>query len=416
MTASVDPSIVINDHIGRVLLRYFRKAFGVETGRPRLDLSRDMEMLRLHWSMSPALRDLTTYILANRHETQSFLTFREHVEDGVIRGRLDARATIIRRMTTGHPTTTVTQEPVRSFASGANQVVAWVLEQAWRLSARFLSLLPEETGYRDAVEANVLSLERVRRIDAIRTAMNETNLAGRPQSGALQQAVRSRRRMYRLAYQAFMDLVAVEAGDLEVIGRMLQATLLGPLETWQRFELAVGLSLAEGLEQSIGEQAVLSLLRADSKEPIARIGRFAVFWQTRTHLYQEPTPEPSETIVKGILNAYGLSPGGDRPDLVVVDAEAGAVVAVVEVKFFGGDAEDNRARIREAAAQLVRYGRGYEPMPALDALLGRSIIAVIRNAVPLPVPRPFNVPFIVDFEGIKHGQLTGWADSLPSHS
>jgi len=412
MTTPSDPSITINDHIGRILLRYFRKAFGVEIGRPRLDLSRDMEMLRLHWSMSPALRELTAYVLANRHETQSFLSSREHVEDGVIRGRLDARATIIRRMATGHPTATVTQEPVRSFASGANQVVAWVLEQAWRLSARFLSLLPEETGYRDAVEANVLSLERVRRIDAIRTAMSETNLAGRPRGGALQQAVRSRRMMYRLAYKAFMDLVAVETGDLEVIGRMLQATLLGPLETWQRFELAVGLSLAEGLEQSMGEPAVLSLLRADNKEPIARIGRFAIFWQTRTNLYQEPVAEPSEAIVKRILLAYGLSPSGDRPDLVVVDAEAGSVVAVVEVKFFSGEAEDNLGRVREATTQLVRYGRGYGPVSELDALLGRSIIAVIRNAVPMPVPRPPNVPLIVDFEGIKRGQLTSWADNL----
>jgi hypothetical protein len=74
--------------------------------------------------------------------------------------------------------------------------VAWVLQQAWLLSGRFLSLLPEATGYRLAVEDGAKRLEQVRKIEAIRTAMAETNVAHRPGKGSLQEAARSRRGMY----------------------------------------------------------------------------------------------------------------------------------------------------------------------------------------------------------------------------
>jgi hypothetical protein len=409
---TVDTSLAINDHISRILLRYFRNAFHVEVGTPRVDLRRDMELLRFHWSISPALRDLTNYIAANRHETQSFLTFRTRIDSGAIRGRLDARATMIRHILTGNTAETVTLEPIRSFATGPNHVVAWVLQQAWLLSGRFLSLLPEATGYRLAVEDGAKRLEQVRKIEAIRTAMAETNVAHRPGKGSLQEAARSRRGMYRLAHRAFMELTAIEAGDLSVIERMLRSTLLGPLEEWQRFELAVGLGLAESLEDRLGTRAAFSVLQGESKEPIAQIGRFSIFWQSRTPFYVEPEPEPTEQVVQKIISAYGMQASSDRPDLVVADMEAGNVVAVIEVKFFGGDAEDKMDRVRAATAQVVRYSRGYRTMENIVGILDHSVIALIRNAVEMPSPRPVGIPLIVDFEGVRLGHLSAWATEL----
>jgi hypothetical protein len=413
MTAAT--SIAINDHICGILLRYFRSAFQVEVGKPRVDLLRDMDLLRLHWSISPALRKLTDYIIANRHETQSFLTFRVSVEAGVVRGRLDARATMIRHILTGNTAETVALAPVRSFATGPNHVVAWVLQQAWLLSGRFLSLLPEATGYRLAVEDEAQRLEKVRKIEAIRTAMAETNLSQRPGRGSLQEAARSRKGMYRLAHHAFMDLVAIESGDLNAIERMLRATLLGPLDEWQRFELAVGLGLADSLEKMLQTRAVFNVLQGESKAPLARIGRFSVFWQNRRPLgieYIEAEPEPAEQIVQSILSTYGLQASSDRPDLVVADMEAGKVVAVIEVKFFGGEAEDRMDRVRAATEQLVRYSRGYRPLATISELLDRSVIALISNAVEIPSPRPVGVPIIVDFEDIRQGRLSAWAGHL----
>jgi hypothetical protein len=408
----------INAHISSILLRYFRRAFAVQIDAPRLDLVRDMEMLRMHWSISPALNKLTGYILAHRHESQSFLAFQTRVEDGAVRGRLDARATMIKRLVTGHPSVTVAQEPVRSFASGPNHVMAWVLQQAWLLSGQFLHMLADQqTGYRLAVETSTLALEQVRKIESIRTTMSEANLARRPGGGALQQAARSRRLMHRLAYDAFMELAAIEAGDADAISRMLQATLLGPMEEWRRFELAVGLGLAQALEAAIGLPAVLSVLRGEGKTPVARIGRFAIFWQSQSDFYDKPPPEPSEIIVRGILDAYGLSESSDRPDLIVADMLSSQVVAVVEVKFFAGAAEDTYDRVRGATAQVVRYARGYRDIADIAGLLGSSVIALIRNAIPMPALRPPGVPLIVDFEDIRQGQLAGWAKALaaPRH-
>jgi hypothetical protein len=108
--------------------------------------------------------------------------------------------------------------------------MAWVLQQGWLLSGQFLHMLADQqTGYRLAVEASTLALEQVRKIESIRTTMSDANLARRPGGGALQQAARSRRVMHRLAYEAFMELAAIEAGDADAISRMLQATLLGPM-------------------------------------------------------------------------------------------------------------------------------------------------------------------------------------------
>ncbi len=186
---------------------------------------------------------------------------------------------------------------------------------------------------------------------------------------------------------------------------------------WRRFELAVGLGLAQALEGAIGLPAVLSVLRAEGKTPVARIGHFAIFWQSQTEFYGKPPPEPSEIIVRGILDAYGLSESSDRPDLIVADMVSGQVVAVVEVKFFAGAAEDTYDRVRGATAQVVRYARGYRDIADIAGLLGSSVIALIRNAIPMPGLRSPGVPLIVDFEDIRQGQLADWAKMLaaPRH-
>ena len=188
--------------------------------------------------------------------------------------------------------------------------------------------------------------------------------------------------------------------------------MLAPLETWRRYELAIAFSVAEALAASEGGALTLNLLMGDTSIPIARVGRYAVYWQSRTDLYRPPEIEPSEQVVRNILAAYSLSASSDRPDLVVIDNDRRSVAAVIEVKYL--TAEDASDRVRSAVEQLVRYARLYHPIEETGPLLGRSLVAVSQGLEGLvaPEPLPADVPMICDFASIRQGQLGAWAERL----
>jgi len=402
----------INDYLTRFLLRYFRNAVAVGVKHPDIDVERDLELLRLHWAISEPVRELVTYLSQHRHEIQAVLESCRQEDDARVRGRFDARATMIRRLVTGHPTLTVSHEPVRTFNSGPNHVLTWVLEQAWRLALRFEDMLPEGASYMAAIEESTPGLERIRRFDAIHQAAKQINLARRPGPQAVKEASRSRRQIYVLACRAYRSLQSIEAGEAESIIKLLNDTLLGPLHLWQRFELVVGLGVARALSAATGRPTALGFL-AGGREPIARVGGYEVHWQSRTRAYQQPRTEPSEALIARLLDQYGLPVGAERPDLVVLDATAGEAVAIVEVKYFASEESDGADALRGAIGQLVRYARGYRPMEHIDGLLDHSIAAVIRHKEGrMPDPKPYGLPLIADFEGIMRGHLEPWARCL----
>lgn len=399
----------ITDHIAGFLLRYFRRAERAGVNRPYVDAARDRDLLRLHWALSPVVQNLATYVLQHRHEIQSVLTTARRIEDSIVRGRIDARATLLHRRMTGLATAMVSHEPLRSYDSGPNQVLIWVLMQACSLASRFAAMLPDSATYRAAVDATVQSLEQVRRIHAVSLMSADPSATKRPGSAALLEAGRSRREIYRRAREAYETLIRIESGDPEAITAMLRATLLGPLEAWRRYELAVAFSVAEALERAGQSPLVLNLLIGDTGSPVVRIGRFSVFWQTRTSFYRAPPLEPSERAIQRILDVYGLSAASDRPDLVVTDDVAGGVASVIEVKYL--TAEDAADRVRSAVGQLVRYARLYHPIDETGPLLGRSLVAVSQGieAIVAPSAVPNDAPLIVDFASIRLGQLAAWA-------
>lgn len=402
----------INDYLTRFLLRYFRNAVVVGVERPDMDAERDLDLLRLHWAISEPVRELVTYLSQHRHEIQAVLESRRQEDDARVRGRFDARATMIRRLVTGHPTLTVSHEPVRTFNSGPNHVLTWVLEQAWRLALRFQDMLPEGASYRAAIEESAPGLEQIRRFDAIHQAAKQINLSRRPGPQAVKEASRSRRQIYVLACEAYRSLQAIEAGETEAITKLLNDTLLGPLHLWQRFELAVGLGVAKALSAASARPVALGFF-GGGREPVARVGDYEVHWQSRTCAYREPPAEPSEALTAKLLEQYGLPAGADRPDLVVLDAAAGEAVAVIEVKYFSSMVSDGADALRGAVGQLVRYARGYRTLEHIDGLLDHSIAAVIRReAGRMPDPKPYGLPMIVDFEGIMQRGLEPWARRL----
>lgn len=410
--ASPPGDLEITDHIAGFLLRYFRAAVSAGANRPYVDASRDRDLLRLHWAVSPVVRDLATYVLQHRHEIQSMLTTARRVEDSTVRGRIDARATLLHRRMTGLTTAMVSHEPLRSYDSGPNQVLIWVLMQARSLALRFAAMLPDSASYRDGVDAAIQGLEQVRRIHAISLMAADPSAANRPGSAAILEARRSRREIYRRAQQAYEMLVRIESGNPDTIASMLRDTLLAPLESWRRYELAIAFSVAEAIAAADQKPLTLNLVMGETSVPIVRAGRYSVFWQSRTHFYRPADLEPSELVVRRILDVYGMSAASDRPDLVVVDDERNAVAAVIEVKYL--TAEDASDRVRSAVTQLVRYARLYHPIDETGPLLGRSLVAVSQglDGLAIPEPVPDATPMIYDFAAIQRGQLAAWVERL----
>ena len=401
----------INDYLTQFLLRYFRRAEEVDVARPDLDGERDFDLLRLHWAVSETMRDLVSHLSRHRHEIQAVLQSRRHEDDARVRGSFDPRTTLFRRLVTGHPTVTVSHAPVRTFVSGPNHVLTWVLETAWRLALRFEGLLPKEASYRAAIERTTPRLETIRRFDAVHQAAKTIDLTRRPGPQALKEASRSRRQIYVLAGRAYRALQLIEAGDPDAIVAVLNDTLLGPLHLWQRFELAVGLGVARALSDALSRPVTLGFLGGGA-EPISRVGGYEIHWQGRTQAYEQPEPEPSEALTAELLGRYGLSLGADRPDLVVLDGD-GTAVAIVEAKYFSSEENDGADALRGAVGQLVRYARGYRPMARVNEILDHSIVAVSRHeAGKVPEPKPYGLPLIVEFEGLVQRRLESWARRL----
>ena len=405
---SIDAAIV--DFSAGLLLRYFRAGAPIDGGMPRLDQRRDVEILKGHWSLSQPVRALVSYLLDRPHEAQALLTYRERVDNAVARGRIDARRTWLYRQQTGLSSALVTHEPVRSFNTGPNMLLAWVLREAASYTARLLTWQAASSAYLPTIEAAQADMRKVQRIEGLREPLRAVSLGQRPSAGAVRDSARSRRPVYRLAVEAYRLLQGLERGDLTAMESVARSALIAPLEDWRRFELAVGLAVGEALGRAADAPLQLHLLGSDSAGPIVTAGRFAVYWQQITP-YHAPAPlEPSEVATRAALADYGIAVGTERPDLLVVDRDKNAVVSVVEVKYIAGDTAT--ARFREAVDQVVRYGRSYAPAAERNALLSRSLVALSRHA-PARVGHAAPAPFAADFEAIRqpHG-LDAWAAAV----
>jgi len=403
----IDSQIV--DYSAAVLIRYFRGGSGVSGAAPRFDAQRDSEILRGHWAISGPVRALVGYVLTHPHEAQSLLSSRIRVDDAVARGRINAVRTWAYRIQTGLPTAVVTSEPVRSFNTGPNLLLAWVLREAATFTARLAQWQGPAMPYFSVIEQAQKEIASVQRIEALREPLRAVLLGQRPTSGVVQLASRARQPIYKLAVQAYLLLQGLERFEPSAINTVAQTALIGPLEDWRRFELAVALAVGEALGTVCGLPVELRVLGGISSAPIITSGQFAVHWQQKTAFYVEPDREPSEEVTASILNAYGFSGGPDRPDLVIVDQASSSVIAVIEVKYLAGDT--GNARFREAVDQVVRYARGYAATGDTSGILSRSLVALSAGA-PIVRDPDAGVPFAVDFDGIVRGDLTAWASKI----
>ena len=395
----------ITDYAAAVFLRYFRKGIRAETEMPHLDRARDIALLRAHWAISKPVRDFLSYVLSHRHEAQSLLQINRRTDDAVARGRIDARSTILMRRVSGHPSLIVSEEPVRSFNTGPNQVVAWVVHMAANHVARLFALQQQGSAYTELIESAMSEIAAVKRLEALREPLKHVATNRRPESGAIRDAARSRRMIYRHAIAAYNTLTGIEAGEEAALQRVLQSTLIAPLEQWRRFELAVAVGIGEVISEETGEEMWLSVIGSLQDQPIIQCGRFRIYWQSGTALFSNPPLEPSEIRLEAALSAYGMQLSAGRPDLVIVDQEEGSVAAIVEVKYLAGDTAAER--FREAAAQVVHYARGYSNSASIDNLVSRSLIALSMDA-PKIIDCATPTVWAVDFPAMRQGALRGW--------
>ena len=400
----------LHDFTTRLLLRYFRAGRSASVSEPNVHRMKDLDLLRWHWSVSSPILNLCDHVLRNRHELQSSLAERLRTDDAVVRGRIDAKRTVMARALSGHPTRVVFAEPVRSYTSGPNHVLVWVLQRAHFLLARFAADAGPSSGYSEKVGTAIKALSAARRVGTVAQAIADTDYTQYPSPQSLAQAAAARKRLYRLAHAAIQLLRRVENGDPDAIAGMLRETLIAPLHEWQAFELALALGMGTALADASGGALRLRRIAPGSASALLEAGDYVLHWQSRTKAYSDPPPEPSEVKVNGILAAYGVQAGEDRPDVVVTHAAVGLVAAIGEAKFFTDETEGWRSAFRDAAAQLVRYARGYASGAALDRLLECSVIGLWNYpaAARPPLP-PGTAPAVADFADLRDTRLAGWA-------
>ena len=395
----------ITDYAAAIFLRYFRSGILADIERPNLDLARDIDFLRAHWAISRPVQEFLSYLLSHSHEAQSLLQMNRRTDDVVARGRIDARSTVLARRISGHPSLIVSEEPLRTFNTGLNHLVAWVVHVAASHTLRLFAHQPPTSAYAGLVQSAMSEIAAVKRLDVLREPLKHVAANRRPGLGALRDAARSRQMIYRHAIAAYNTLTGLEAGEEAALLSVLDSSLIAPLEYWRRFELTVAVAIGEALAEEIGTSMQLAVLGISPGQPIIRCGQFAFYWQSATGLFSPPSLEPSEIRLEAVLAAYQMSLGADRPDLVIVDQKAGAVTAIVEVKYLAGDSA--AARFREAASQVIRYARGYSCPGSIGSLIRRSLIVLSIGAPDVLDDAPPTV-WAVDFPAIRQGALRRW--------
>ena len=388
-----------------ILLRYFRPGKHSQVGIPRLKLARDMEMLRAHWALSQSVRQFLKYILAHRHETRSLFQNQQRSFDAFARGRIDARKTLLTRRVTGHPSVVVCDEPVRSFNTGPNQVVAWVVHAAATFVSQLHTNQRTDSFHDRLIEDTMRCISEVKRLEAMREVSKGMAINKRPVSGAIRNAARSRRMLYRLAVIAYETLSQIEVGEKKAIRKVLGNTLIEPFEDWRRFELAVGLGIGEAIASVTRKSMNLAIIGEAPTKPIVSCGQYEVYWQGAAGLFVLPQSHPSEARLNDLLNAYGMPHSIHRPDLMIVDRAAKRVLGIVEIKYSPG--KQSNARFREAAEQIVRYARAYARDSEIDRLVRASLIALSHDS-PTLLDEIGDAPRSVDFAGMKSGVLRSW--------
>jgi hypothetical protein len=399
----------LDNHVLRLLVRYFRSGGGVGLTEGELSLRDDLEFLRIQWALSSQVENLVCHLLENRHEAQASLETVMRTTSGVVRGRLDSVQTLQRQRISGDTSAVCYHEPRKSFSEGPNHVLSWVLRFSMLLLQRHTQILKSSAEYNERVHRILRQLGAVLQLKGIGDAIYSTSIRPRPSISSVSQSGRSRRSLYRKAFSAYQLLRSIESGDDQQTIGLLNESLLGPLEEWQKFELLLAFKLAESLAKAMKQNLVLHPIVQGSAWPIASFGPCDVYWQNRGPFTSFVELEPSEAIVSDVLQSYGVKAGWDRPDVVICDRVRSRVVAVAEAKYSINSSSWSEM-FRDAVSQLVRYTRNYRDFVPQEELLRRSVVAVSNLPADIVDIRPSTSPLAFNITDLISNNLGAWTE------
>ena len=398
----------IEDYAIGLFLRHYLTGEHIDLERPQIDVRRDMNLLKVHWAMSAEIHNFLNYVKTHHYEIPGSLNYRRVIDDVAARGRLDARQTLLTRQITGHPSLIVCDEPIRSFDTGPNRIIAWITLSAALHAEHVVRAGKEETPYFKPAQTTKMLSRDVMRVDKLRSSLASTNTRIKPRQDDLTNAARSRKRIYRECTLPYNLLLDIESGKTDVIRNLLENTLIAPISKWRRYEVAVGMGIGQAISEKIGEPLNMSLFFRKSNEPIITCGKYSIFWQSDCGAQRHDIRDESERMLKQVLDAYDMNAGSERPDLVVLDRETRKVTGIIEVKYLESD--DNASnRFRQAASQIIRYARLYAPDDQVDDLIRRSLIALNIGTRSL-TDESAVAPRFVNFRDILNGRLNEWVD------
>lgn len=399
----------LDTSILRLLLRFFRNGTEAEVNvGKKWTTAEDLKYLRVHWALSRQMDSLACHLVERRHEVQSTIEAMRRDSSSQVRGRIDATRTVLSRRLTGDVSRISCVEPRKSFHDGPNYVLLWVLKYGYHLLRQYSDLLHGSEQYERRVREITAKLDKAHQIWGIGEALVTQPLTPRPAPVAIAQAGRSRRLLYRKAHAVFRLLGGVERGNQAALNDVLTGGLLGPLKDWQKYELLLALRIGEALSGISGHRLKLRPIVTGGSRPLASVGNYDVYWQSRTPLAGYPAPEPSETLVQEVLGSYGVRAGHDRPDIVVCNRVENTILMIAEAKYSASEAAAWQDGFRDATTQLVRYSRLYEAVEDRCQLLRRSLIAVSNMPTANAQTTPNSSPLALNLEGLSSGSLTHW--------
>jgi hypothetical protein len=410
----------LESYITTLLLRYLRqgRALGSITD-PHINLDRDLEYIRLNWSISKPIHDLCENIISKSFQLQRNVESVIEFDDVHVRGRIDAIKTILARSLSGYPNRVAYHSVKKEYSDGPNKVLAWVVRYSYNYARRWLDLMeinipPNEHDSRSKTRTTLALITDVHKIGVIKEIAYGGNSFNRPNSQSLFQASRSRKDVYRSAYKAYCFLQELERGEKESIKILLEDTLLKPKEDYQILELALALGLAQGISLKIAQPVLVKEISIRGSSMIISIGHISISWQTRTNSYVAPIKEPSEQLISSLLPIYNLNNSSDRPDIIVKNENTSQVIAIGEAKSFKHDIDGWRDPLRQALEQIVRYSRGYSNSQTDQFdLIKRSVILLSDYPQNIRPSTGFNAgPTVFDITDILNASLTGWIDRI----
>jgi hypothetical protein len=397
-------------------LRYFRSGRKANhLANPNVQLRNDLEYLKLNWAISSPVNKLCRYAMDNRFELQASTENIFETDDVHVKGRIDAVKTVLQRNLSGHPTKVAYYSSNKSFNSGPNRVLAWVLNNAYNYGRRWVEVLEKSekvwSDHHRKIGESISLLNAVRKASIIKDAFGAAQSNRRPSRQELLQAKMSRRILYQLAYKAYIFFEGLEKGDMDCIRDLLEETLIKPKEDYQVFELALAMCMAETIGRAVNQPVVLKEITANGNLLILEVGDIAISWQSHATTNFSGDLEPSELKLLLLLPEYNLYPSIDRPDIIVLFKPTQMVLAIGEAKFFSVRNPDSwRSPLRQALAQIIRYSRRYARGQKQNALISRSCIALSQYPeINRPAGFPENGPIVLDDLDLYNFTTEEWA-------